>query len=235
MAGPLASGPGRERSPAQGNARRCSARIAFALQLLMTMAALGFAQADVSASFDYYVLSLSWSPQYCASAPARDDHFQCQHRKYGFVVHGLWPQYRGGSRSYCKSREPRSVGTEILRETIAIMPSKKLINHQWNKHGTCSGLDQERYFAATRQAFESLEMPEAVVQGRLTRTNRRGLLAAIRENNPKVPESAFVLRCDSADFAELRVCFSRDLEPTPCGTEIRGNCPTTGIRIRPLR
>lgn len=236
MPGPLASVPGREGSLARGVRHRRSARGILALLLLLTLAAPRFAQGEVPASFDYYVLSLSWSPQYCASARDRpEDRVQCQHRRFGFVVHGLWPQDRAGSPSYCRSREPRTVADEILRETISIMPSERLIKHQWNKHGTCSGLDQHRYFAATRQAFESLQIPEAVLQGRLTYTTRRNLLAAIRESNPSVPETALVLRCDSADLSELRVCLSRNLEPRPCGRQIRGNCPATGIRIRPLR
>ena len=46
-----------------------------------------------SGSFDYYVLALSRSPTFCASHPA--DHAECGVRR-GFVVHGLWPQYKGG-------------------------------------------------------------------------------------------------------------------------------------------
>src|SRR5260370_16727028 len=48
--------------------------------------------------FDFYVLSLSWSPSFCDAATersperaARDQ--QCGDRPFSFVVHGLLPQY----------------------------------------------------------------------------------------------------------------------------------------------
>lgn len=186
-------------------------------------------------TFDHYVLSLSWSPQYCASPRAQREPLQCEYRRYGFVVHGLWPQRGRGSPAYCKTREPRQVRSEIVQQILNIMPSERLINHQWNKHGTCSGLDQERYFAAARKAFESLSMPSDVEQGRLTYTDRRSLLAAIQKENPGLPANAVVLRCSSSDFSEMRVCLSRDLRPIPCQGSSRGNCPSSGIRIRPIR
>jgi ribonuclease I len=54
--------------------------------------------------FDFFVLSLSWSPQFCSTPAGRKSSMQCGgSRAYGFVLHGLWPQYgktprpRGGS------------------------------------------------------------------------------------------------------------------------------------------
>ena len=42
-------------------------------------------------TFDYYLLSLSWSPAYCLSDPGAAE---CNGpRRFGFIVHGLWPQY----------------------------------------------------------------------------------------------------------------------------------------------
>src|SRR5580692_7150493 len=44
-------------------------------------------------AFDYYVLALSWSPEFCHSHPTKPE---CVWGKFGFVVHGLWPQYANG-------------------------------------------------------------------------------------------------------------------------------------------
>jgi ribonuclease I len=41
-----------------------------------------------AAQYDYFLLSLSWSPSYCLTHG--DDRAQCS-KGYGFVLHGLWP------------------------------------------------------------------------------------------------------------------------------------------------
>jgi len=222
---------------ARGRARAFRRALGLGLGVLWLAAAgaPGIALGEAPGAFDHYVLSLSWSPQYCASPQARSEPLQCEYRRYGFVVHGLWPQHGPSSPAYCATREPREVRSEIVQQILDIMPSERLINHQWSKHGTCSGLGQERYFAAARKAFESLSMPSDVERGRLIYTDRRSLLAAIQKENPGLPANAVVLRCSSSDFSEMRVCLSRDFQPIPCKGGSRGNCPASGIRIRPIR
>lgn len=185
--------------------------------------------------FDYYILSLSWSPHYCALPEARDDALQCGGRRYGFVVHGLWPQRERGAPEFCRSSEPRQVKREIVEEYLPIMPRAGLIGHQWKKHGTCSGLTQQQYFASARRAWEGFRVPRALEDGSLARTDRRALLAKIREANPGIPPDAITLRCRGREFAEARICLSRELEPRACVAVGRGNCPPSGLRVRPVR
>jgi ribonuclease T2 len=60
-------------------------------------------------AFDYYVLALSWSPQYCATATNNADRSQCS-VPHGFVVHGLWPQYRAAA---CRWAARRPAGCRV--------------------------------------------------------------------------------------------------------------------------
>ena len=46
------------------------------------------AQPSATKNFDYYLLNLSWSPEFCHSHPNATE---CAQRA-GFVLHGLWPQ-----------------------------------------------------------------------------------------------------------------------------------------------
>src|SRR5262245_38762481 len=47
--------------------------------------------------FDYYVRSLSWSPQHCAEPAGKSDTMQCHSKRhFAFVLHGLWPQFEKG-------------------------------------------------------------------------------------------------------------------------------------------
>jgi ribonuclease I len=54
-------------------------------------------EASATGQFDYYLLSLSWSPQHCAERTGPLNDPQCATtRHYNFIVHGLWPQYESG-------------------------------------------------------------------------------------------------------------------------------------------
>ena len=92
--------------------------------------------------FDYYVLVLSWSPTYCALGEQRSDP-QCSprgDRPYAFVLHGLWPQHERGWPQDCRTRERPFVPRPTIDRMLDIMPSRRLVIHEYRKHGTCSGL-----------------------------------------------------------------------------------------------
>ncbi|HEX3726314.1 MAG TPA: hypothetical protein VHV08_08725, partial [Pirellulales bacterium] len=93
--------------------------------------------------FDYYVLALSWSPSWCAASqersPERAPDQQCSGRPFAFVVHGLWPQYEHGFPSYCQVPAPR-LDRAVVGAALDLMPSPRLVFHEWDRHGTCSGL-----------------------------------------------------------------------------------------------
>src|SRR5476649_534026 len=93
--------------------------------------------------FDFYVLSLSWSPSFCEAASergngGRSQQGQCGGRPFSFVVHGLWPQYEQGFPDYCQVPAPRLDRT-IVGSMLDLMPSPRLIFHEWDRHGTCWG------------------------------------------------------------------------------------------------
>ena len=51
-------------------------------------------QADnTPGSFDYYLLTLSWAPEFCATHSSNASSSECDPtHHFGFVVHGLWPE-----------------------------------------------------------------------------------------------------------------------------------------------
>src|ERR1700730_16192691 len=105
--------------------------------------------------FDYYVLSLSWSPSFCEEAAERGaegrSQAQCGGRPFSFVVHGLWPQYERGFPEYCQRPSPR-LDRNIMSSMLDLMPAPGLIFNEWDKHGTCSGLGERGYFETIRKA-----------------------------------------------------------------------------------
>jgi ribonuclease T2 len=71
----------------------------FSLAVLATIIGVAHAQdrwQNAPGKFDYYVLSLSWSPSFCETATGNARRQQCGARPFSFVVHGLWPQYERG-------------------------------------------------------------------------------------------------------------------------------------------
>jgi hypothetical protein len=73
--------------------------------LLSTLPAL--AEGERAGDFDYYVLSLSWSPTWCALKGDAQGSPQCD-RALGWVLHGLWPQHEDGWPSFCRTTAARS-------------------------------------------------------------------------------------------------------------------------------
>src|SRR6202142_1721579 len=117
--------------------------------------------------FDFYVLALSWSPSYCEAAheraPDRAPDQQCAGRPFSFVVHGLWPQYLQGFPSYCQVPAPR-LDHAIVGSMLDLMPSPRLIFHEWDRHGTCSGLSARAYFETVRKARAVVKIPPEFLQ-----------------------------------------------------------------------
>ena len=96
--------------------------------------------------FDFYVLSLSWSPSFCDAGAARaQEQPECGPRAYSFVVHGLWPQYEKGFPKSCQVPSPR-LPREIASSMLDLMPAPRLVYHEWDEHGTCSGLTAASLF-----------------------------------------------------------------------------------------
>jgi len=192
----------------------------------------------VPGRFDYYVLSLSWSPQHCATRgrQVRSDDPQCGDGvAFGFVVHGLWPQYEKGYPESCLVA--KAVDASLVKRLLRIIPSPRLIQHEWQKHGTCSGLSTEDYFARAEVLFSDLRIPSRYGAPTASFSTtvpelRREFLAA----NPHLPSdgSSLVIDCQGEYLREVRLCYSKDFRPQPCTGSLHDACPQSGFSIRPL-
>ncbi len=186
--------------------------------------------------FDYYVLVMSWSPTYCQTEGRGSR--QCAGPSRHFVLHGLWPQYRRGWPDYCETDSRPWVPERLVDDMSDIMPGRGLIIHQYRKHGTCSGLSPGNYFDAARRAFASIRVPQRfrrVSQPlRLTpgEIERRFLQA-----NPDLRADMISIGCGPQRLRDIRVCFSKELEPVSCGTnEAQGRlCRSQRTRVPPMR
>jgi ribonuclease T2 len=192
------------------------------------------------ANFDFYVLTLSWSPTHCSSdaGGGRDDDLQCRSgRPFGFVLHGLWPQHEKGWPEFCDTRAPRRLKDSVMREALALSPSERLVQHEWEKHGSCSGLSQEDYFAAAELAVESLRVPKAYKQpAKPLVTTANAVRRAFLDANPVLSVSDILVTCRRNEIGEVRVCLDKELQPRACSREvIRSHCGSREARMLDVR
>lgn len=185
--------------------------------------------------FDFYVLALSWSPEFCSDARSGSKQEQCgDGRRFAFVVHGLWPQYQKGWPQFCPTGA--KVPSATIDRALPMMPSRGLIRHAWQKHGSCSGLPPEKYFSATREAFNTVRIPEMFRQplAQITHTPAQ-VYEAFAKTNPDPGQAAFRLQCRGRYLSEVWVCMDKDLKLIACPKSLRANCRAPEIIARPVR
>jgi ribonuclease T2 len=188
--------------------------------------------------FDFYVLALSWSPTYCQDASAaKRDVVQCAGpRPFAFVVHGLWPQYEQGFPRSCTSSQQRPSRSDI-RAMLDVMPSERLVQHEWESHGTCSGLSASDYLKVVRAASRAVTIPAdfgSATQWR--RVSAGSVEAAFVASNPSMTEAGIGVAKRGNLLSEVRVCLTLDLKPRSCPEVDRGGAsPQTKLSLPPSR
>ncbi|MEP1929997.1 MAG: ribonuclease T2 [Paracoccaceae bacterium] len=180
---------------------------------------------DKSGDFDYYVLALSWSPNWCARVGDARNSEQCdtQH-DYGWILHGLWPQYHRGYPEYCRTSEP-SPSRSMTNAMVDIMGSSGLAWHQWRKHGVCSGLSAADYFNLSREAYGTIVRPLVFRHlDKAVKLPAKVVEDAFLKDNPALEPSMITITCKEGFIEEARICLSRDLTPIPCGQGVARDC-----------
>ncbi|MFP4274465.1 MAG: ribonuclease T2 family protein [Paracoccaceae bacterium] len=205
------------------------------LVLFLSASPIG-AEGDRAGAFDYWVLSLSWSPNWCAIEGDARDSPQCDpSRDHGWILHGLWPQFHRGWPSYCPSAE-RPPSRAMTAAMADIMGTPGLAWHQWRKHGVCSGLSAADYFALSRRAYEAVNRPETF--RRLDRTVKlpaRVVEEVFLKANPGWEPDMLTITCKQGRIQEARLCLSREMEPMPCGRDVVRDCAMTDALFAPIR
>jgi ribonuclease T2 len=187
--------------------------------------------------FDFYVLSLSWSPSFCKESEerGRPSNEQCRGRPYSFVVHGLWPQYDRGFPRDCQVPAPR-LDRELMTSMLDLMPAPGLIYHEWDQHGTCSGLATQAYFDLIRKARETVKIPESYVAPKTTLTVAPDEVEeAFVKSNPGLSRAAVSVTCGSTRLSEVRICMSKDLKFRDCDEIDRRACRRDKLIMPPVR
>lgn len=191
---------------------------------------------DLAGDFDYYVLSLSWSPNWCALEGDDRGSPQCDaDADFGWVLHGLWPQYEQGWPERCRTgfAEPSRAQTAAMAD---IMGTSGLAWYQWNKHGVCAGLPSAEYYALARQAFDRMTLPPVFARLQNPVTLPASVVEdAFLQDNPDLRRDQITITCDSGYIQEARICLTRDLDFRRCGPDVIRDCTLDAAQFEPIR
>ncbi|QPB41973.1 ribonuclease T2 family protein [Rodentibacter haemolyticus] len=171
---------------------------------------------NASAAVDYYMLVLSWSPGFCDSQREKyanqlpsSAQYQCGiNRAFGWVVHGLWPQ-NAKARSvadhprFCQGDLP-ALSKATIEPYLTMSPGAKLLQGEWEKHGSCAFDSAEQYFAKMQALFRTLSLPKENL-------SRSELFRWMKQNNPQL-KNAYL----GASRNELFICYNKQWQVIDC-------------------
>jgi len=197
----------------------------------------------VAGEFDYYALVLSWSPTECITSSRGRRDAQCARRdgkQYGFVLHGLWPQYATGYPENCRLGRRPFVPEAVIDSMRDVMPRRGLVIHEYRTHGTCSGLRPAEYYSLARRLFMQIKIPRRYqnpfnVQFVSPHQLKRELTAL----NPWLKPAMIGVTCTrrAKQLKGVRICVTRNGQPRKCGRNEaqRKLCRANRMRVPPVR
>jgi ribonuclease T2 len=205
------------------------------LALIMLAGSLR-ADGEKTGEFDYYVLALSWTPTWCALEGDARGSEQCDASKdFGWTLHGLWPQFHQGWPSFCRTLE-RQPSRSMTNGMSDIMGTSGLAWHQWKKHGTCSGLSAQDYYALSREAYGKVNRPALFRKLKdPVKVPAKVIEEAFLKENPLLKANTLTITCKQGRIQEARICLSKDLDPVPCGRDTIKDCSMTNALFDPVR
>jgi ribonuclease T2 len=215
-------------------------RPAFLVSLLLLT---GFLFSTRASAEDSYLLALTWQPGFCA-AEAHAASAECKlarQDKPRLVLHGLWPDWdvngdgkRNADDDFCIPGDynrnsmmaldkgswlklpPMTLSEASSNDLTTAMPgtASGLDRHEWWKHGTCSALPPDEYFAIAIALLRQVErgsLARLVVENAGKTVDRKKVLEAFEVDFG--PQSARALLLDCApggeELQEIRIRLKR--------------------------
>lgn len=166
-----------------------------------------------------YTLALSWSPEFCRTqATHLAQRRQCSgdHGRFGFILHGLWPEGSGDSwPQWCRVAPAPPPAT--LKRHFCMTPSPSLMARQWAKHGTCMAQRSEQYFHIGAILWNSLVWPDYDRISREKAITAGTIRQAFITANPAWRANQIGVRLNSRGWLEeIRLCYGADFMPARC-------------------
>jgi len=177
----------------------------FAVISLIFLANIGYAIGSHATfeSFEIYILAQFWPAELCTTeSHTQDCENPINYWKSDFTIHGLWPNNQDGS--YPSKCDPVPFNQTVVDDIIGFdtmitywpnlsddsseSESKytSFWEHEWSKHGTCSGLSQEEWMTGAIKLAKSFT-PRFVKRNIGKTVNKNEFMKAFGANNMIIP------------------------------------------------
>ena len=192
-----------------------------------------------------YLLTFSWSPEACFNARRAagnnpygtpvDTDVQCgKANHFAFVLHGLWPE--GTDKDWPQYCHPvPTVAAATVRGELCRTPSVSLIEHEWEKHGSCGWKTAEAYFAQSSRLMDAVKLPDlsGLTRGQV---NASAIRAAFVASNPNLPHDAIGIAANKGGwFDEVRLCLDIAFKYHACPSYSFGTTDAERVKIARMR
>jgi ribonuclease T2 len=109
---------------------------------------------------------------------------------------------------------------------LDLMPSPRLVFHEWDRHGTCSGLSVRAYFETVRKARAVVKIPSEFLQvEQPLSVSPDQVKEAFVKANAGLSSAAISVSCDRKQrLSVVRLCLGKDLQFRDCPDVERGAC-----------
>jgi ribonuclease T2 len=186
-------------------------------------------------NFDIYLLAQSWQPEFCQGK--LNEYPGCQqpvdYWRNHFTLHGLWPELvKGPHPGFCGGEDfdskkiESALGIDTLvqywpdvkhRRTSPEYP--EFWEHEWTRHGTCSGLDQVTYFSCAIKLVQN----GAAITPSIVQQNVGKNVSAEKLREGFGGHSDVVLKCAHGGvLSQVFTCWNKDAKNLPT---TRRECP----------
>ncbi|MBC3861141.1 ribonuclease [Undibacterium jejuense] len=230
--------------------------------LILAMLANTAAQAQTA---DYFLLAASWEPGFCATNSGKSE---CQNIRGTYAgshlsTHGLWASsFDGNNPQYCNvpqqeidldsgstwcSMDPYGASASTLSNLATYMPGIQscLDDHEWYKHGSCSGQTPDDFWATTINLIKSLgqtQLNTFIASNAGRNVTRAQLMQAATNTFGSSASSAIAFKCVKKNRVSYLTEVWTNLDPSSLNqfpnanalvtnANIAGTCPATGIYI----
>jgi len=206
--------------------------------------------------FDFYVVAQSWPADFCAS---HSSYPGCENptnwQQNNLTLHGLWPNYnqpRSGHEwpQCCATQFGETITAAEMDPILAglqlVWPSEQdpnpngdwsnsLWQHEWGKHGTCSGLPVTKYFQAgiNLQLTTQLATPTLISSNIGSSISASSLQAAYNNGQPCQQGSSCMvgIDCSGGNLVSITTCWTPAFAQIPCPSAVIGNQCSGTINI----
>jgi len=158
---------------------------------------------------------------------------QCSGRqgRFGFILHGLWPEARSGPPPQWCSVTP-SPAPRLLRRHMCMTPSARLLVHEWAKHGSCMVRKPETYFKVSAILWRSIRWPDADYLSRKEGLTAGEFRKAFIRLNPAWKANQVGIETSQTGWLKgVRLCYGLNFMPRDCPRRALGRADIEHLQI----